>query len=152
MNNPKCTICPHGSIYIDKLKQCIRCSNGIIRKNNNLECKSCRPNEIVILNYINGTSLKETHCIECVNGMIPSEDKTQCTPCPIVNPVVTKGVTKCYCDYKSILLGNICISSDIFPELANDKKEYFLQYYNGEKIKSILFASTLKANFYLCKV
>lgn len=120
--------------------------------NDKFYCKECKNNEIVLTYTRNGTALKESLCLQCENGMIPSEDRKRCMPCPILNPVVSDGVVKCFCDYKSVLLDDICVSTDIFPELSNDKRNFYLQYNNKKQIKSDLFDKYLKKNIYLCKV
>lgn len=116
------------------------------------ECKPCRDNEIMLYKFTNGTLFNQTRCVPCSNGMIPSKDSTECIPCPIKNPVQYNGTVRCTCDYKSVLLGQICVSKSSFSQLANTKNKYILQYHNGERVESNLFDKYLKENTFLCKV
>lgn len=149
---PNCTLCPNNEVYFRDINKCLKCSNGFIKNKISTTCKPCKSNEILVFHTRNGTNLNATLCMECTNGMVPSEDKKICVPCPILNPVVSNGTTKCVCDYKSVLLDNVCVSTDTFPELSNDKRNFYLQYTNREKVKSDLFDNYLKSTIYLCKV
>lgn len=147
-----CEKCKSNNIFSTEINSCIKCSNGLFKKNNVTQCKLCKENEIIMYHTRNGTLLSQTRCISCTNGMVPSADGTKCIPCPILNPIKVNGTIKCMCNYKSVRLGNLCIASSLFPDFTNNKQKYFLQYHTGVQINSQLFEEQLKLNIYLCKV
>lgn len=149
--NPiKCEKCPNNTIFSSITNKCITCVNGYHIER--ASCKACRNNEIQIYKYLNGTLLNKTICLPCSNGMVPSNDGKECIPCPILNPLNRNGTIICACDYKKMLIGNICVEKNKYPTLLNSKIKYNLRYNNGVQVDSNLFENSLRSNIFLCKV
>ncbi|XP_076061869.1 meckelin [Oratosquilla oratoria] len=157
-NGISCTACPSNQVPSQDKLTCIPCGEGLDYNPKTKQCDGCilwetnttqiEETNILIDQFVNGTSFEHKVCDTCSSTSVPGADRTSCIPCHSSFYAAGKGT--CSCPEKYVEYDGMCISQSELDQIPADQTSYTITYDNGFQLESLFFVENYVSSAYGC--